>query len=207
MSKRKADAPASTEETSVSSSTRSPSKRNKKGTNTDLNGWWKLDLEKSDNMQKYLGAMRLNDVAIQAALKGERDVATLHKFHITTTSVTIERRSRMGNNITKLVYGKPILKTMSTGEKSMTASKLIGGGFRIDINMPLASGVVKIVDSRTLDEAGNLLQVLTTADAKTGNSTTTRHYLRCPEPPPLPIKPVPPPKPVKKEKVKKKPKE
>ena len=178
----------------------SPLKKKKKGSSNDFNGWWKLDLEKSDTMEKYLGAMRLNEVAIQAALKGERDVPTLHRFHITSSSITIERRSRMGNNTTKLVFGKPVLKLMSTGEKSMTANKQPGNSaIQVSIRMPLATGVVSITDSRTIDPQGNLLQVLTTNDQQVV-SVTTRHYERCPDPPPLPI---PPPKPVPKEKKKK----
>ena len=147
-----------------------------------------------------MGAMKLNEVAIQAALKGERDVETLHRFHITVNSVSIERRSRMGNNITKLVFGKPVKKIMSTGEKSMTASKT-PEGVQIAIKMPLSTGVVSIIDNRTLDEEGNLLQILTTND-HVNQSTTTRHYKRCPDPPPLPI--IPPKPTPEKKKTKKK---
>jgi hypothetical protein len=184
MSKRKVDDSLA----NVDASKPSPTKKKKKGTNSDFNGWWKLDLETSDTMEKYLGAMNLNEVAIQAALKGERDVETLHRFHLTSSSVTIERRSRMGNNTTKLVFGKPVLKNLLTGEKSMTASKQPGGKIEITIQMPLQTGLVFITDTRTINEEGNLLQVLSTDDS-VNQSKTTRYYKRCPTPPPLPTPP------------------
>lgn len=211
MSKRK-EAPSSSADgastaeggaaASESSSSASPAKKKKKITNSDFNGWWKLDLENSDTMEKYLGAMRLNDIAIQAALKGERDVATLQKFHMTTTSVTIERRSRMGNNVTKMVFGKPILKTMSTGEKTMTATRTPDGGIKVLSRMPLATGMVTITDIRSVDTDGNLRQVLTTSDVK--ETETNRCYKRTEEPPALPVIPPPPAKTPKKEKKAKK---
>ena len=51
MSKRKVDASLA----NVDASKPSPTKKKKKGTNSDFNGWWKLDLETSDTMEKYLG--------------------------------------------------------------------------------------------------------------------------------------------------------
>ena len=205
MSKRKeapTDEPSTTEGGASESSSASPMKKKKKMVHSDFNGWWKLDLENSDTMEKYLTAMGLNAIAVQAALKGERDVATLQKFHMTATSVTIERRSRMGNNVTKMVFGKAIHKQMSTGEKTMTATKTSDGGMEVLSRMPLVTGMVSINDVRCVDTDGNLRQVLTTADKQ--GTVTTRLYRRCEDPPPLPVVIPPPAKTPKKEKKPKK---
>ena len=172
----------------TSSGKASSPKRKKKGSIID--GWWELDLERSDTMEKYLGAMNLNETAIQAALKGEKDVSTKHRFLVTSDAVTIERRSRMGNNVTKLVYGVPNVKTMSTGEKKMIAS-YENKKVSVTIDMPLIDGLVKIVDTREVDSEDVLVQNLVTSQI--GNpaksSETKRYYKRCDDPGPLPTNP------------------
>ena len=157
---------------------------------SDFDGWWQLDLERTDTMEKYLGAMNLNEVAIQAALKGEKDVPTRHRFLVTDESVTIERRSRMGNNVTKLVYGTPSVKAMSTGEKKMVSS-LDSDVVKISIDMPLIDGIVKIVDTRAVRRGGVLMQTLVTSQPGVAakSSRTTRYYNKCVDPGPLPAVP------------------
>ena len=178
--------------------TASSPKRKKRGagagagaaSGNQFDGWWQLDLDRSDTMEKYLGAMNLNEVAIQAALKGEKDVPTRHRFLVTDESVTIERRSRMGNNVTTLVYGKPNVKPMSTGEKKMVSS-LDGDVVKISIDMPLIDGLVKIVDTREVKRGDVLLQILTTSQpgVASKSSRTTRYYNKCADPGPLPVVP------------------
>ena len=159
------------------------------GSLSDFDGWWQLDLERSDTMEKYLGAMNLNEVAIQAALKGEKDVPTRHRFVVTDEAVTIERRSRMGNNVTKLVYGEPNIKHMSTGEKKMMSSLEHGKVVKVTIDMPLIDGLVKIIDTREVKRGGVLMQTLTTSQPGVAakSSRTVRYYNRCADPGPLPV--------------------
>ena len=132
--------------------------------------------------------MHLNEVAISAALKGEKDVPTRHRFRVTDESVTIERRSRMGNSTTELKFGVAVTKSMTQGTKKMTASRLDDGSIQIAIEMPIIQGLVKITDTRIVGEDDLLKQTLTTTrpHGATVVTTTTRYYKRCLDPGPVP---------------------
>lgn len=185
--KRKAASPAKRKRGGETKSAKKP-RRRRGGAAAILEGWWQLDVERSDTMQNYLSSMGLNETAVQAALKGERDMKTLHCFKIKSTSVTIERRSRMGNNTTKLMYNKPLTTTMSTGTKTMTATKLPNGVIQIKTQMPLQSRTVIITDTRSVQD--NVLhQVLVTeGDDASTRTETRRYYNKTEDPGPLPVK-------------------
>ena len=71
-----------------------------------FNAWWKLDTGRSDSIEKYLTCMGLNPMAVEAALKGERDFPTLHHIELRPTGYKIERRSRMGDKISDFTFGQ-----------------------------------------------------------------------------------------------------
>ena len=117
--------------------------------NDALNGWWKLDTKRSDTMEKYLMCMGLNPMAVEAALKGERDWPTLHRLEVNDSGYTIERRSRLSNTTLEIGFGDSTVSEMRYGQKEVTA-KFDGKAFALETTtiLPLQNMKMKIVDRR-----------------------------------------------------------
>jgi hypothetical protein len=69
---------------------------------TSLNGCWILDRKRGDpSMKGYLETMKVNDLAIEAHEKGDKEQDTFHtiSFENNNNKVTIIKRSRVNNDI------------------------------------------------------------------------------------------------------------
>ena len=142
----------------------------------DLNGWWALDLKTSDTLEKHLAALGMGEIPILAAVKAEKEVATLQRFDIRPAEVVIKKRLRLGTVEQKHEFGTPV----TTGVKTVTAT-YEDGALVVTTNMPRVKGGgnVELVDTRMLDAESETLRMhqhMVLHILATGEKVVTNRY-------------------------------
>ena len=133
-------------------------------------------------MRGYLEVMGVNDLAIEAHEKGEKDVDTLHNIHLTKKSYKIKKTSRVNNLQEEYVLRKKTSHALAGGARVKTTLVQSDGLDHVKINthMPTMNGTAEVTDSKTLvHEEGKtfLKQELTILNVENGiNKTTTRWF-------------------------------
>eukprot|EP00937_MAST-01D_sp_MAST-1D-sp2_P006804 g6804.t1 len=158
----------------------------------DFNGWWALDLDRSDTMEKYLVAMGMSEIPILAAVKAEKEVLTLQRFDLTGNGVTIRKRTRLGDINTVHVFGTEVETENVLGKKTSLATyESDTGALVITTNMPRSkgSGRVVIVEKRWVEEekdkAGEhvMMQRMVLTNLESGEVVETNRYFTPSQPP------------------------
>ena len=152
----------------------------------DLEGWWALDLERSDTMEAFLKKMGMGEIPILAAIKAEKEVLTLQHFSMTADGVKIRKRTRLGTSETEHTFGDEVKSESILGSRTSLAESE-KGKLRITTQMPSKAGRMKQVDTRWVEMEGGervmrQLIVLTSLEGD-GETVETNRYFTPSKPP------------------------
>ena len=152
-----------------------------------LNGVWILDKSRrvpSWSMSEYLRTMEVDELAIEAHEKGDREQDTIHTITITPNNnkVRIVKQSRVNNNVVvQLELGQEHTEYLSPGDRPKTslATSDNPSHLRIQSYLQTVNGRAKVIDIKTLqqeDDKTVLRQQLTIVNEENGQSSTTTRY-------------------------------
>ncbi|GMI47693.1 hypothetical protein TrCOL_g1217 [Triparma columacea] len=167
-----------------------------------LNGAWRLDVQRGDQIRGYLTAMDCSEMAIEAMEKAEKEVDTIHIITISPSSYTIVKKSRVNDmkesfaQNTRCSTHIAISKDGSSTKEKTTYVTSTDDLTSVIVKsvMPTTNGMAEVVDARRL-ESGWLYQELAITNLSTGKSSLTRRWF-CPcempvvEPPPVQLDPM-----------------
>ena len=155
-----------------------------------LNGVWILDKSRVPwSMNEYLRTMEVDELAIEAHEKGEREQDTIHTITLTAERVKIVKQSRVNNNVVveldlgqeRTEYLPPLDRPKTSLATSDNPSHL-----RIQSSLQTVNGRAKVTDIKTLqqeDDKTVLRQQLTIVNEQNGQSSTTTRYFVPYQPP------------------------
>mmetsp|Transcript_18782 Transcript_18782/g.39101 ORF Transcript_18782/g.39101 Transcript_18782/m.39101 type:complete len:192 (+) Transcript_18782:39-614(+) len=156
----------------------------------NLNGAWRLDPGRGDNIRGYLTTMNCSDMAIEAMEKAEKEVDTIHVISLTPTVYTITKKSRVNDLRESFTMNTRCSTHIAiTKDGSSTKEKTTYVTATDDLTsvivksvMPTTNGIAEVVDARRL-ESGWLYQELQITNLSTGQSSLTRRWFSPCEPP------------------------
>lgn len=142
-------------------------------------------------MNKYLETMSVDDLAIAAHEKGERENDTYVTIELDDKNVRIIKRSRVNADLeVKLVLGREDVELLPPGDrpKKMLATSDTPKHLRIDSSLFTVNGLANVTDTKVLLQEGDksvLKQELTIVNKQSGvTNTTTRYFTPYLETPP-----------------------
>ena len=153
----------------------------------DLEGWWALDLARSDTMEAFLKKMGMGEIPILAAIKAEKEVLTLQHFEMTADGVKIRKRTRLGTSETEHTFGDEVKSESILGSRTSLV-ECEKGKLRITTQMPSKVGRMKQVDTRWVEMDGGervMRQVIVLTSLEGGDDKTvdTNRYFTPSKPP------------------------
>jgi len=137
-------------------------------------------------MRGYLETMGVTELAIEAHEKGEVDHDTIHQILISSDRYSITKKSLVNDLSEEFLLGvesKQQLPSLLKGgdggrEKSTLAASDGPRHLRIMTRMPTMNGVAELIETKTINDEGNYVQILALRNATTGKShKTTRMFL------------------------------
>ena len=172
---------------SAGSTSASKKSMTEKDRTRDFNGWWALDLERSDTMEGYLRKMGMPDIPILAALKMDKEQRTLQRFDITETGVEIRKRTRLNDKTQAHTFGEEEKSESILGVKTQLAV-YEKGELIITTHMPKikGSGRMKLVERRYLEAEGDghvMRQHMVLTDLSDSSTVDTNRYFTLSKPP------------------------
>lgn len=168
---------------STTSNTPSQKKRD------SLNGCWILDKTRGNwSMRGYLETLNVNELAIEAHEKGEKENETYHTITLDNKHVTIVKRSRVNADLTiDLILGQEKEEFLKPGSRPKRSLATSDGLHHLQITSSLhtMNGIAEVTDIKIFQPHINndynkceMIQTLTIINKQTGQSnTTTRHFI------------------------------
>lgn len=152
-----------------------------------LNGCWVLDKSMPDwSMASYLSVLKVDDLAIEAHEKAEKEVDTYHTIELSLDKFKIVKRSRVNND---LVLELPLNHTVAEGLPSGRVKQSVAvshGPSHVQVNHSIetTNGWADVTDVKEV-EGPHYKQTLTITNRQTHVShTTTRYFLPFDKTPP-----------------------
>jgi len=147
-----------------------------------LNGCWILDKSREPwSMNDYLRCMQVDELAIEAHEKGEREFETYHTIALNANTVEIIKRSRVNNDVVvELELGKE--QTIFLPENRPQISVATSDNpshLCIQSSLQTFNGKASVTDIKILqqeDDKSVLRQQLTIVNEQTKQSSTTTRY-------------------------------
>ena len=147
-----------------------------------LDGIWTIDSTRGDSMVGFLTVMNCSAMAIEAMLKAEIEMPTVHRYEVGRGFWTHTKKSRLNNftecfpvgkrSVTKININKDEEKEKSTVVQSCTSKAV-----HIISKLSTSNGVAEVNDKKQLSEDGShILQELSIRNLRTNEANTTLRY-------------------------------
>ena len=149
-------------------------------TRTSLNGCWILDKSMPDwSMSSYLSILNVDQLAIEAHEKAEREVDTYHTIDISHDHFQIVKRSRVNNDLKlELPLNNTVAEGLPNGRTKQSVA-VSHGPHHVQINHSIqtTNGWADVQDVKELELSRYKQTLSITNRATQASHTTVRYYL------------------------------